>query len=133
MTAISNQVEIFFQPAYIESWSVAKIPGFIFGALNRWQRNYGDLPRHFTLLACPRVEINALGGLPSRVIELTNPRLRIQHFTGCNKPYLIILISGEEVELQREEIQEMLPWSETYHVDLLAEMIRLQFIDANED
>ncbi len=91
------------------------------------------LPSQFVMVACPQVEINAIGGLPSRVRELTDSRVRIQHFTGCHKPYLVILLLGEDAEARREEIQKLLSWSEGYHVELMDGMTRLRFIEAIEE
>ena len=71
----------------------------------------GGCPRVSLLVACPKVEINANGGLPSRVRELTNPRHRLQHFTGCHKPYLVIFLEGENADARRDEIQKWLSWS----------------------
>ena len=133
MNSTSGQLEITGLPPYIGCWSAIGIPGFAFAILNRWQRNYGTLPSEFVMVACPQVEINALGGLPARVNELTDSRVRIQHFTGCHRPYLVILLLGEDAELRREEIQKLLPWSEGYHVDLMDGTTQLQFIEAIEE
>jgi hypothetical protein len=128
-----NQPEVIGVPANVGSWSAIGIPGFLAGALGRWRREQGNLPARFVLIACPKVEINAIGGLPSRVRELTNPRHRLQHFTGCHKPYLVILLEGEDAEARREEIQKQLAWSEGYHVDYTDGAPRLIFIDAIEE
>jgi hypothetical protein len=133
MESISMQLEILGQPNYVASWSVAGIPGFIQTVLDRWQRNNGELPDRFMLVACPQVEINALGGLPDRVRELTNPRLRFQHFTGCHKPYLVIMIVGEDAGARREMVQKMLSWSEGYQVEYVDRTTRLRFIEATEE
>jgi hypothetical protein len=121
------------QPTYVASWSVAGIPGFMQTALAGWQRNHGRLPDRFVLVACPQVEINVQGGLPMRVRELTNPRLRFQHFTGCHKPYLVILLVGEDAGARREELQKMLSWSEGYQVEHGDKTMRLRFIEAIEE
>jgi hypothetical protein len=133
MTSTSSQLEITGLPPYIGCWSAVGLPGFAFAIFNRWQRNYGTLPSRFVMVACPQVEINALGGLPSRVIELTDSRVRLQHFTGCHRPYLVILLLGEDAERRREEIQTLLPWSEGYEVNLMNGTTRLEFIEAVED
>ena len=133
MASTSEQLEILEQPNYIGSWSVAGVPGFVVAVLNRWQRNRGKLPSQFLLVACPQVEVYASGGLPSRVRELTDSRVRIQHFTGCHKPYLVILLLGEDAELRREEIQNLLAWSDGYQVELMGGLTRLRFIDAVEE
>ncbi len=120
-------------PPYIQSWSAVSLPGFILKVLDRWQRNYGHLPSQFRLIACPQVEVNAVGGLPARVRELTDSRVRLLHFTGCHKPYLIILLFGDKADARRTEIQRWLPWSEGYAVEISDGVIRLQFIDAVEE
>ena len=74
-----------------------------------------------------------MGGLPERVRMLTNARQRIQHFTGCHKPYLVLINHDEDTEAWREEVQGQLPWSEAYHTEIAHDMIRLEFIDAIED
>lgn len=133
MKSTSQQLEIMDQPPYIGSWSVIGIPGFANGVIKRWQRNYGRLPSQFVLVTCPQVEVNAIGGLPSRVRELTNARVRIQHFTGCHKPYLVIFLLDEYAEFRREEIQKSLSWSEGYHVEIKNNMTQLRFIEAIEE
>jgi hypothetical protein len=133
MESTPMELEILGQPSYVSSWSVAGIPGFIPAALERWQRNHGRLPDRFILVACPQVEVNALGGLPARVRELTSPRLRFQHFTGCHKPYLVILLVGEEASARREKVQELLAWSEGYQVERQDSTTRLRFIEAVEE
>ena len=133
MVTMTEQLEIVELPPYIRSWSVASVPGFVPAVLNRYQRNHGDLPSQFVLVACPQVEINEMGGLPSRVRELTDSRIRIQHFTSCNKLYLVILLLGEDAEVRREEIQQSLSWSEGYGVESDNSMTRLRFIEAIEE
>lgn len=133
MQSIPQPLEILGLPTYVGSWSVVGIPGFILAALNRWQRNHGRLPARFLLVACPQVEIHAVGGLPARVRELTNPRLRFLHFTTCHKPYLVILLPGEDAEAHREEVQKLLAWSEGYQVDIMDRMTQLRFIEAVEE
>lgn len=133
MESISQPLEILGLPSHVECWSAATIPGFIAAVFSRWNREQGQLPPNFVLITCPLVEINAIGGLPSRVRELTNPRLRFQHFTGCHKPYTVILLVGEDAEARREEIQKLLSWSEGYRVELGDNETRLWFIDAVEE
>jgi len=133
MEATSEKFEITGLPLYIGSWTVASLPGFVLAVLNRWQRNHGKLPSQFVLVACPQLEINEHGGLPARVMELTNARVRVKHFTSCNKPYLVILLFDEDAETRREEIQHLLSWSEGYQVEWRDGMARLRFIDAIEE
>ncbi len=133
MNSTTEQLEILNRPPYVGSWSVVGIPDFIPAVLDRYQRNYGELPAQFSLVACPKVEINAMGGLPSSVREHTDARMRIQHFTGCNKPYLVILLPGEDAENRREQIQKSLSWSEGYEVKLMNGTTQLRFVEATEE
>ena len=133
MKVVMKQPDITGLPAYVGSWSAVSIPGFLAGILNRWQRERGRLPTRFVLIACPKVEINANGGLPSRVRELTNPRQRFEHFTGCHKPYLVIFLLGEDADARRDEIQKWLSWSEGYQVEYTDGSPRLRFIEAIEE
>jgi len=133
MKPITQQLEVEGVPPYVKSWSAATIPGFIPAVLNRWQHNFGELPAHFVMVVCPKVEIDARGGLPNRVRELTNPRLRFLHFTGCHKPYVVLLYAGEETEEWRAEVQQLLSWSESYQAKLVSGVTHLKFIDAVEE
>ena len=133
MIPTSEQLEITGLPPHVGSWSAVSLPGFIIKVLDRWQRDFGRLPSHFALVVCPQVEVNAIGGLPSRVRELTDSRVRILHFTGCHKPYLIILLLGDDAEVRRAEIQKQLAWSEGYQVNFQEGLARLRFVEAVEE
>ena len=133
MTASQMQLKITNLPAYVRSWSVVNLPGFVTTLLENWQRNYGDLPETFSLIACPQAEVNANGGLPSRVIEQTDPRVRIKQFTSCHRLYLVILLMGERAEERRKEIQQYLSWSEGYDVVLDDGLPQLRFLEAVEE
>jgi hypothetical protein len=117
----------------VASWSVAGVEGFVLAVLKRWQRHHGALPREFSLVMCPQVELNAMGGLPDRVTELTDPRLRCRYFTGCHRPYFVVIFDGDDAETRRAEVQEVLSWSEGYRVQIEAECVVLHFMDATED
>jgi hypothetical protein len=133
MAELPDRLDLAGVPVHVQSWNVAKIPGFVFAVLSRWQRAHGDLPERFYLTMCPQVEINTLGGLPTRVIELTDPRLTCRHFTGCNKPYFVVIFTGEDARTCQHEVQELLPWSESYEVQITASALRLTFAGASED
>lgn len=120
-------------PAHVASWSVAGIPKFIPSVLERWRREFGPLPEGFCLLACPQVEINAAGGLPDTVRELTDPVLRCRHFTGCHRPYFVVLFLGPEALDRCRQAQARLAWSESYRVRLTEAALVLDFLDATED
>jgi hypothetical protein len=133
VAALPERVEVVDVPPHVAFWSVAKIPKFVSAVLGRWQRNHGELPAQFYLLMCPQVEVNAAGGLPSRVIQLTDPRLRCRHFTGCHKPYFVVFLVGDDAEQRRAEVQGLLSWSESYRVEIGEDAVRLEFVDATED
>jgi hypothetical protein len=133
MERLPGQLEVSGMPRHVESWSVARIPGFVVAVLRRWQRNYGELPQRFVMVMCPQVEINALGGLPDRVSALTDPKLTCRHFTGCHKPYFVVIFTGENAAQRRAEIQELLPWSEGYEVEITEDAIHLCFAEATEE
>jgi hypothetical protein len=133
MEPLPQTLEVVGLPPHIESWSVAKIPGFVLAVFDRWQRNRVELPRQFSVLMCPQVEVNAAGGLPERVVELTDPKLRCRHFTGCHKPYLVAIFTGPEAEQRRAEAQAWLAWSEGYRAELAANAVKLVFADATEE
>jgi hypothetical protein len=132
MKTVSDQVDIQGLPPYVASWSCASIPGFVAAVVKRWQRDYGDLPSQFLMVLCPKVEVDAIGGLPERVRMLTNARQRLQHFTGCHKPY-VVLFNHVEDDSWRVQVQQQLAWSEAYRAEIKHGMIRLEFIDAMED
>lgn len=133
MQAIVEQLEIEGIPPYVESWSAARIPGFIPAVLDRWRHNSDRLPTRFVMVLCPQVEMSAIGGLPDRVRELTNPRTRFLHFTGCHKPYVVLLHAGVDAQTWRAEVQRLLSWSEGYQAELTAGAVRLTFIEAIEE
>ncbi len=119
-------------PAHVAAWSVARISGFVPGILSRWEREHGRLPPEFSLVLCPQAEVSAMGGLPAEVHELTDPRLRCRHFTGCHRPYVALLFQGEDAESRRVAAQALLPWSEGYRVTVADGRVTLRFRDANE-
>jgi hypothetical protein len=130
---LPDRTEILDVPPHVASWSVAKIPGFVSAVLRRWQREHGRLPERFVMLMCPQAEINAMGGLPPRVVELTDARLRCRHFTGCHRPYFVVLFMGEGAEERRAQIQGLLGWSEGYGVEVTPSALRLTYAGATED
>ena len=133
MSGLPQTLEVTGVPRHVGSWSVAGIPGFVPAVLGRWQREHGSLPQRFSLVMCPQVEVNARGGLPREVTELTDPRLRCRHFTGCHRPYLVILFTGPDAEVQCSRILPMLAWCEAYRVCIERNAIRMDFAGATED
>jgi hypothetical protein len=129
----TDRLEIDGVPANIASWSAAGIPGFLLAVLDRWRRNSGRVPDRFAMVLCPQIEIHAMGGLPARVRELTDPRLRFQHFTGCHRPYVILFHADEDAEEWREAVQGQLAWSESYQAEFADGVLRLRFVDAVEE
>ena len=85
------------------------------------------------MVLCPQVEIGARGGLPGRVIELTDARLRFLHFTGCHKPYAVFFHTGEDADTWRKQIQSLLCWSESYLAEFADGIRRSRSVDAVEE
>ena len=133
MRALPTHVEFTDVPAHVQSWSVARIAGFVPAVLNRWQREFGELPERFHMVACPQVEINARGGLPSEMHAISDPRLTCRHFTGCHKPYFVALFKGADSAERCLRAQELLAWSEGYCVELTPSAIRLRLEGYSED
>lgn len=133
MLQIPENVEVSGLPPYIAFWSITRVDRFIPAILGRWHREHSGLRSGFFLLLCPRVEVNALGGLPGDVLDLTDPRQRLTHFTGCQRPYMALMLAGEDADQRRARIHELLPWSESYWVEIDEASIRLSFIDATEE
>ena len=80
LNSLPQRLEVTALPVYVESWSVARIPGFILAVLERWQRNHGALPARFAILMCPQAELNACGGLPKKVIEHHRCQIALRAF-----------------------------------------------------
>jgi hypothetical protein len=133
LSQLLEKVDVSEVPPYIKAWSVTGVDRFIPAILGRWQRERGAWPQECYLVFCPRVEVNALGGLPGEVLELSDPRHRMSHFTGCHRPYTAILLQGEDADQRRAAIHELLPWSESYRATVEGERVRLTFLDATED
>jgi hypothetical protein len=133
MQPLPSQVEIADLPEHVQSWSAARIAGFVPGVLDRWQREFGALPRTFHMLLCPQVEVNMRGGLPPDMHALTDARLTCHHFTGCHKPYLVALFQGKDSVDRCRRALTLLAWSEGYAVEITASAIRLRLVDYTED
>jgi hypothetical protein len=134
MKTAYESFEIHGMPDYVNSWSAARIKGFIPAVLERWRRSSGELPARFALVICPLVEVHARSGyLPERVVELTDPRLRFQHFTGCHKPFVVLIHDVGDTEAWRSQLQEQLAWSESYQAEVRDGVLRMQFLAAVEE
>jgi hypothetical protein len=114
-------------------WSVTEVNKFVIGALDRVQRDGEGLPEHFLLSICPWGERNALGGTPPQVQEVIDPRLRLVHFTGCGRPYLIALFIGEDAATRQETAMRYLPWSEHFAVACRDGQAVLEYLGCTED
>jgi hypothetical protein len=117
----------------VPPWTVTGVTGFIVGALGRIEGTGGPLPPHFRLSVCPWGERNSLGGTPAPVREVTHPRLRLVHFTGCGRPYLVALFQGEGAASRQQVAMRHLPWSEHFSVDVEAGNAALTYLDCTED
>jgi hypothetical protein len=114
-------------------WTVTTVDKFIVGALNRVVATGGDLPPGFHLSLCPWGERNALGGTPAEVQEILDPRLRLVHFTGCGRPYLVLAFIGDDAPARQEIAMRHLPWSEHFRVDHEEGHATLTCLEATED
>jgi hypothetical protein len=114
-------------------WSVVDVNNFIVGALARVEDGGGALPRRFRMSCCPWGERNAVGGTPLPVQEVTDPRLRLVHFTGCGRPYLVALFIGDDAARRQDAARGHLPWSEHFDVSLDGDVAALQYLDYTED
>jgi len=113
-------------------WGVTGIKNFVIGALSRaWGE--GDWPGHFLLSLCPWGERNALGGTPTPLQEVMDPRLRLVHFTGCGRPYWVILFIGEDAAARQRIAMQYLPWSEHFAVTCHDGEAVLEFLGCTED
>lgn len=114
-------------------WTVTGVDKFITGSLARVERAGGDIPETFYLSICPWGERNALGGTPEKVQDIIDPRLRLVHFTGCGRPYLVILFMGAEAAERQQVAMQHLPWSEHFLCLREGSHLSVQFQDAIED
>ncbi len=114
-------------------WTATSVDKFIVGALGRVERESGNLPPGFHLSICPWGERNAVGGTPSEVREVTHPRFRLVHFTGCGRPYLVALFTGEDAARHQEAAMRLLPWSEHYTASIHQGQANLVYLNCTED
>jgi hypothetical protein len=115
-------------------WSVTAVDKFVVSSLQRAQREGGALPQQFRMTMCPWGERNAMGETRGVVQAVIDPRLRIVHFTGCSRPYLVVLFVGKEAARYQEVMMRCLPWSEHYDVELDGQgTISLRFVGCTEE
>ena len=114
-------------------WSVAGVKNFVTGALRRLESVGGNLPEHFRMSCCPWGERNAIGGTPAPLREVMDPRLRLVHFTGCGRPYLVAVFTGDDAAESQDKAREHLPWSEHFEVRVDGDRALLHFLDSTED
>jgi hypothetical protein len=114
-------------------WSVTGVDKFLVGALQRVQREGAALPPRFYMSLCPWGERNALGGTPAPVQEILDPRLRLVHFTGCGRPYLVALFIGDDAAARQQTAMQHLPWSEHLAVTRRDEQVRARYLGCTEE
>ena len=114
-------------------WSVIGVDKFVTGALGRIEGGGGTLPAHFRMSCCPWGERNALGGTPEPVREIMDPRLRLVHFTGCGRPYLVVLFIGDDAAQRQQIAMQHLPWSEHFDVRINGGEAALSYLESTED
>ncbi len=113
-------------------WTVTAVDTFITGALGRVERG-GGITERFQMSICPWGERNALGGTPSEVQEVMDPRLRLVHFTGCGRPYLVALFIGADAAKRQAIAMAHLPWCEHFACECQAGHLTATFLQAVED
>lgn len=115
-------------------WSVTAVDKFVVSSLQRAQREGGALPQRFRMSMCPWGEHNAMGKARAPVQAVIDPRLRIVHFTGCSRPYLVVLFVGEDADRDQNVMMQRLPWSEHYEVRIDGKgSISLRFLGCTEE
>jgi hypothetical protein len=113
-------------------WTVTGVNRFLVGALERIASLGTPLPERFRLSVCPWGERNQLGGTPAPVQAVTDPRLRLVHFTGCGRPYLLALFQGDDAGARQDIAMRHLPWSEHFTVTLAGDQAELTYLDCTE-
>lgn len=115
-------------------WSVTAVDKFVVSSLQRAQREGGALPRQFRMSMCPWGERNAMGEAWGMAQAVIDPRFRIVHFTGCSRPYLVVLFVGEDAARDQDVMKRYMPWSEHYEVELAGKgTIALRFVGCTEE
>lgn len=114
-------------------WSVTLVDKFVTGALGRIVDQGGRLPTEFRISFFPWGEHNAMGGTPEAVREIMDPRLRLVHFTGCGRPYLVVVFIGDKAAGDQEIARCQLPWSEHYRAQDGGDQLTLEFIGETEE
>ena len=114
-------------------WSVTSIEGFVASALERAEREGGELPEQFHLTVCPWGERNAAVRQGSGWKDVMDPRYRLVHFTGCGRPYLVAILTGEDAASRQHQAMRYLPWSEHYRASRQGELLRLQLVAGVEE
>jgi len=114
-------------------WSVTSVDRFVASALERAEREGGELPVRFRLTMCPWGERNAAARLGSEWHDVMDPRYRLVHFTGCGRPYLVAILTGDDAARRQRKAMRYLPWSEHYAASRDGEMLRLEFIGETEE
>jgi len=130
---MSISVERYMVEGTPPPWSVTKVNNFVVGALARMRHEGGDLPEHFLLSFCPWGERNAIGGTPEQLREVMDPRFRLVHFTGCSRPYWVILFIGEAAAARQQLAMRHLPWSEHFTVVCRDSGAILEYLGCTEE
>ena len=109
-------------------WSVTSVDRFVASVLERAEREGGELPVHFHLTMCPWGERNAAARQGGEWSDVMDPRYRLVHFTGCGRPYLVAILTGDDAARRQRQAMRYLPWSEHYTASREGESLRLRFV-----
>lgn len=114
-------------------WSVTGVDKFIVSVIQRAERQGGVLPEEFFMSLCPWGERNAVGGGTVELRDVMDPRFRLVHFTGCGRPYLVVILTGDDAVKRQQIAMRHLPWSEHYQARLHEGVIQLAFVAEVEE
>ncbi len=114
-------------------WSVTGVDKFVVGVIERAEREGGALPDSFFLSLCPWGERNVVDSGADELRDVMDPRFRLVHFTGCGRPYLVVVLTGEDAAKRQQIAMKYLPWSEHYRVCISGSVIELEFVAEVEE
>jgi len=114
-------------------WSVTGVDKFMVSVIERAEREGGDLPESFFVSLCPWGERNAVGRGAVELRDVMDPRFRLVHFTGCGRPYLVVVLTGDDAAKRQQIAMKYLPWSEHYRARLRGGVIELVFVAEVEE
>ena len=114
-------------------WGVTAIGGFVRSALDRVEREGGELPAEFCVSFCPWGERNAAVQAIEAIADVFEPRFRLVHFTSCGRPYLVAVLTGPDAAERQGRTLDHLPWCEHYRARRDGGRLVLTLVAERED